>query len=37
MLPFIDTVRFVKREHARRGYAETDNVDVMDNLFSKIY
>ena len=31
ILPFFDTVRFVKREHAHRGYAETDNVHVMDN------
>ena len=29
--PFFDTVRIVKREHAHRGYAETYNVEVMDN------
>ena len=29
--PFFDTARIIKREHAHRGYAETYNVEVMDN------
>ena len=31
ILPFIDTVGIVRREHAHKGYAETYNVKVMDN------
>ena len=31
ILPFFDTVGIVRREHAHKGYAETYNVEVMDN------
>ena len=31
ILPFFDTVGIRKKEHAHRGYAETYNVEVMDN------
>ena len=31
ILPFFDTVGIVKNEHDHRGYAESYNVEVMDN------
>ena len=31
ILPFFDTVGIGKKEHAHTGYAETYNVEVMDN------
>ena len=31
ILPFFDTVGIIRREHAHKGYAETYNVEVMDN------
>ena len=32
ILPFYDTVRILRREHAYRYYAETYDVEVMDNI-----
>ena len=31
ILPFLDTVGIVRKGHAYKGYAETYNVEVMDN------